>query len=113
MTKQAQPKMQKPTVFDDKSTGLRCLTIIVVANLGTMAYLAYALPNSATTNALTLALTNIISTAVGGIVGIVTGTKWAVRQGNQNGQEAAFDPPVTEESPQPDPKKPQKIINVT
>jgi hypothetical protein len=79
MTKEAKPeKLQKPTVFDDKSTGLKCLTLIIVAILGTMAFVVYLLPTNASTNAMVLALTNIISSAVGGIVGIVTGSKWAV-----------------------------------
>lgn len=70
----------KPRVFDDKSTGLKCLTFIIVAMLFAMVVMAKMLPESETTNVLILALVNIVATAVGGIVGIVTGSKWAVRQ---------------------------------
>ena len=73
-------KPMKPRVFDDKNTGLKCLTFIICAMLVAMVVMAKMLPEGETTKVLILALVNIVATAVGGIVGIVTGSKWAVKQ---------------------------------
>ncbi len=74
----------KPQVFDDKATGLRCLTLIVIIQTIAICFIAWKLPTNPNTGIIIAAMGNVVTGCTGGIIGVITGQRWAV--GNKTPQ---------------------------
>lgn len=73
-------KADKPQVFDDKATGLRCLTLIVIIQTVAICFIAWKLPNGTNTAIIIAAMGNVVTGCTGGIIGVITGQRWSVKR---------------------------------
>ena len=83
MKKEPMFKNPEVKVFDDKSTGLRCLTLIIIVMTVAVMFVFWMAPNGNTSSIVLAAMLQIITGAVGGIVGMVTGSRRVVRSSKQ------------------------------